>query len=155
MGRVGRSERRMRKCKAGWGWGVWEGVVEQEVTEELNKEETGTKRGWRWSGRMRTQELATRPEALRRRKGRGGEKGVALRVARAEGMRESIRKWKAVVRVGVEWKAVVRVGVDADMESEPWGGWGGARGGCGKVRQGGDGECGGSVGAGSEGRVRD
>ena len=37
-----------------------------------------------------------------------------------------------------EWKAGVRVGVDAEMESESWGGWGGARGRCGNVRQGGD-----------------
>ncbi len=34
---------------------------------------------------------------------------------------------------------MVRVGVDAEMEGESWGGWGGARGGCGNVRQGGDG----------------
>ena len=94
MGRVGRSERRMRKCKAGWGWGVWEGVVEQEVTEEFDEEGTGTNRGWRWSGRRWAQERATRPEALLRRMGRGREKGVALRVARAEAMRESIRNGK-------------------------------------------------------------
>ena len=46
------------------------------------------------------------------------------------------------VRKHWEWKAGVRVGVDAEMESESWVGWGGARGRCGNVRQGGDGECG-------------
>ena len=56
-----------------WRWGVWEGVVEQEVTEEFDKEGSGTNRGWRWSGRRWTQERATRSEALRRRMGRGGE----------------------------------------------------------------------------------
>ncbi len=42
MGRVGRSERLVRKCKAVWGWGVWEGVVEQEVTGKSDKEGSGS-----------------------------------------------------------------------------------------------------------------
>jgi len=75
----------MRKCKARWGWGVWEGVVEQEVTEEFDKEGSGTSRGWRWSGRRWTQERATRPEALRRRKGRGGVEGSGIESSKGGG----------------------------------------------------------------------
>ncbi len=40
------------KCMAGWGWEVWEGVVDQEVTEEFDsKEGSGTNKGWKWKGR--------------------------------------------------------------------------------------------------------